>query len=292
MPQETDPSAAAPVPAKSTRVITNDPRLADMSLPGSQPIIGGNTGEAGTVPGERVALPSRGLCYPEGHPARAGFVMVRPITTREEEILVTERYAKQGTTIDMILSRCILTKGINTLDLISGDRIHILFYLRAISYGPEYTFRAKLRDGSEQDIKTDVSKLTIVTLPDNFTEPWVAQVDGTTYELRLSRGKDEQEITQERMRLKKKNPNAPDPGSTLNLKRQIVSFNGEQDPEAITQFVGNMIARTAQRLRAEIAKVNPGPKMKLTVVNESTGEEEEIALAITETFFRADTESD
>jgi hypothetical protein len=218
--------------------------------------------------------------------------MVRPITTREEEILVTERYAKQGTTIDMILSRCILTKGINTLDLISGDRLHILFYLRAISYGPEYTFRAKMRDGSEQDIKTDVSKLTIVTLPETFVEPWVVQVDGATYELRLSRGKDEQEITQERMRLKKKNPNAPDPGSTLSLKRQIVSINGEQDPATIDRIVSTMVAKNAQRLRAEIAKINPGPKMKLSVTNENTGEEEEIVLAITETFFRADTESD
>lgn len=287
MPTETNTQGAAPLP--KPQIITNDPRLASMDLPGSK-VSDSTSGEKSLIPGERISLPTRGLVYADNNPAKSGFITVRPITTKEEEILVTERYAKQGTTIDMLLSRCIVTKGINTLDLTSGDRVHILFYLRAISYGPEYKFKARMRDGSEQEITTDVGKLTIETLPDGFVEPWIIQVDGVTYEVRLLRGRDEQEITQERMRLKKKNPNAPEPSITLNLKKQIVSVNGSTDKDVISAHVDQLIPKNSHKLRSEIAKINPGPKLKITVTNENTGEDEEVVLAISETFFRADTE--
>ena len=276
MPTETDPKAAPAQPKKV--VISNDPSLVGMQL--------GTTGQQEEFTGERLDLPSRGLLYPQGHPAAQGWIMVRPITTKEEEILVTERFWKQGVTIDMILSRCIMTKGINTLDLLSGDRLHILFYLRAISYGPEYSFRTKMRDGSEQEIKTDVSKLTIVALPEGFVEPWSFQFEGVTYELRLSRGKDEQESIIERTRNKKKNPNGADSSPTDALKRQIVSINGETDREVINQKVGRMVARIAHALRNEIVRVAPGPHLKIDVQNQETGETEEVAVSITESFFR------
>jgi hypothetical protein len=274
MPTENDPKAAAPAPKKV--VITNDP--SNLNL--------GTSGQVDEFTGERLELPSRGLLYAQNNPASQGWIMVRPITTKEEEILITERFHKQGVAIDMILSRCIMTKGINTLDLLSGDRLHILFYLRAISYGPEYTFRTRMRDGSEQEIKTDVSKLTIETLPDGFTEPWIVQLDGTTYELRLSRGKDEQEAIVERLRNKKRSPNAPDSSPTDALKRQIVSVNGVQDRDEVAKHVGRMVAKQAHHLRAELGKISPGPKLKIDVMNQETGESEEVVVAITESFFR------
>ena len=261
MPTENDKPAQMPIPRP--HVITNDPALAEMNLPGSPKTASGNTGvESPTFTGERVELPSRGAGYPKENPASHGFVMVRPITTKEEEILITERFHKQGIAIDMILSRCILTKGINTLDLISGDRLHILFYLRAISYGPEYTFRVKMKGGDggshEQEVKTDVSKLQITTLPENFHEPWPIQLDGVTYEIRLSRGKDEQDGVMTRLREKKKNPNAPDSSPTHALKRQIVSINGDSDPEKIAAFVDTMVAKRAARPAHRDREDQPG----------------------------------
>jgi hypothetical protein len=286
MPTDSDPKAASPI----RRVITNDPAVANLALPGP---VSGTTGQGQEEhPGERVELPSRGLAYDPKNPASKGFVMVRPITTKEEEILATERYHKQGIALDMILSRCILTKGIDTLDLLSGDRLHILFYLRAISYGPEYSFRARMKDGSDQDIKTDVSKLAINTLPEGFTEPWPVQVDGVTYELRLARGRDEQEAVRQQLAAKKKNPNTANTAPTDALKRQIVSINGEQDREMIEKTIDRMIARQAGKLRSEITKLNPGPRMKLTVINLNTGEPEEVAFQLTEAFFRSEAESD
>lgn len=275
MPTENDPTAAAPAPKKL--VVTNDPGMAN-AIPGT-------SDQQSEFTGERLDLPSRGLLYGKDNPASAGWILVRPMTTREEEILVTERFHKQGVVIDMLLSRCIVTKGINTLDLLSGDRLHILFYLRAISYGPEYSFRTKMRDGTEQEIKTDVSKLQVQTLPDGFAEPWMFQHDGVSYELRLSRGKDEQENAAERMRAKKKNPNSADGSSTQALTRSIFSINGDGDREMIAKTVNRMVAKVAHALRGEIARVAPGPKVKIDAVN-ADGDTEEVIVAITESFFR------
>lgn len=269
------PTEADPTKITQKRVISNnDPTVA-----------AGNTGQQEEFTGERVELPSRGLLYPKTSPASQGWVMVRPMTTKEEEILVTERFHKQGVLIDMLLSRCIVTKGINTLDLLSGDRLHLLFYLRAISYGPEYSFRTRLRDGNEHEVKTDVSKLKIKTLPDGFVEPWTFQYDGVTYELRLSRGKDEQEAAQTRMRNKKRDPNGSDSTPTDTLIRSIVSINGDTDRDAIAKHVTRMIAKTAHAVRAEINRIAPGPNVQVEVTN-AEGELEEVAVQVTETFFR------
>jgi hypothetical protein len=287
MPQEIDPNLS--IEAPKPRVISNDPRTALMGIPLSP--IGGTTGDTSGVPSERVELPSRGLVYPANHPAKQGWIMVRPITTAEEEILATERFAKMGTTIDMILSRCIVTRGINTLDLVSGDRTHLLFYLRAISYGPEYSFVATLRGGVQQEVKTNVAKLQIKTLPDNFMEPVTIQIEGDIYEVVLLRGRDEQAITQERLALKRKNPDAADPGASSTLSRQIKSINGDQDVDNILKHVRSMIGRKASILRREILKISPGPVLKQTVTNRETGEQEEVIIQVTESFFRAEDES-
>lgn len=275
MPTETDPASAAPAPRRT--VVSNDPALASASL--------GTSGQQDEFTAERLELPSKGLLYPKTSPASQGWLMVRPITTKEEEILVTERFHKQGVIIDMLLSRCIVTKGINTLDLLSGDRLHILFYLRAISYGPEYSFRTRMRDGSEQEVKTNVGKLKIKELPAGFAEPFLVQVEGVSYELRLSRGQDEQEAVVERMRNKKQNPNGADSTPTDALLRLIVSVNGDQDREQIAKHVGRMVARNAHALRAAIKAVAPGPQVLVEVPN-AEGDLEEVTVALTETFFR------
>ena len=291
MPEEIHPTAAPAAP-KPTRIIGNDPRTAIMG--GQRPGMAGATTGSDTsgVPSERLDLPSRGLLYPKGHPAASGFIMVRPITTAEEEILATERFAKQGITIELVLQRCITTRGLDTLSLLNGDRTHILFYLRAISYGPDYTFTANLKGNLTQEVKTNVSKLQIRTMPDGFVEPALIQVDGTNYEVVLMRGADEHAVTQARLARKRTNPEAADIGVSLSLCRQIRSVNGEQDPEFINKHVRSMVARHASKLRAEILKITPGPVLRQTVVRQDNGEQEDVVIQITESFFRADAEPD
>ena len=279
MPTDTSEPAPRPVPKKI--VIGNAP---DLVAPSE------GSAESTDYVAERVDLPSApaGKAIYPNSPAQLGFVKVRAITTQEEEILATERFWRQGTAIDMVLSRCIVTKGVNTMDLLSGDRTHLLMFLRSISFGPEYSFDATLKGGHVQTIKTDVSKLQIRSLPADFVEPYTVQVNGVTYECRLSRGADEMALIQARMQALRKDPKgAAEPSPTLSLRRAIVSVNGNTDADAIAKHVKFLVSGRAQELRRKIAEVSPGPMLNLEVVNEATGSAEEVNFQMTEGFFRS-----
>lgn len=286
---------AAAAPAK--RVLSNDPAMANASpaarkLAEKEGKTYASTGQNNTgLTGEPVSLPSKGLCYPQGHPASSGVILVRPITTTEEEILATERLQRQGIALDMIMQNCIVTPGIDTMDLVSGDRMMILFYLRAVSYGPVYKFEARLKGGVTQMVETNVAKLKMKHLPDGFEEPYYVKVGGSTYEMRLNRGRMEQEVIRARLRNKKK-ANATEIGGTTSLKNLIISIDGNADRDYIDKHVSTLVAYKAAKLRKEIADIQPGPILEEEVINEETGELEVVTIQLTESFFRADVESD
>src|SRR5690606_17492699 len=73
---------------------------------------------------EEFEFPSKGRFYTDIPPV----VHIRPMTGEEEQILATPRFVKKGKAIDMIFDRCIREK-INTEDLLSVDRTHLLIYL-------------------------------------------------------------------------------------------------------------------------------------------------------------------
>lgn len=294
--QHPNQHAAAPqAPVK--RVLSNDPSMASAS-PAAQKLAqqqGKSYGTTGQMPegltGEPVSLPSKGIPYPPNHPASSGTILVRPITTKEEEILATERLQRQGIALDMIMQNCIVTPGIDTMDLVSGDRMMILFYLRAVSYGPNYKFEARLKGGHRQMVETNVAKLKMRHLPEGFEEPYVIKVDGTTYEMQLNRGRFEQEVIRARLRNKKK-ANATEIGGSTSLKNLILSVDGNDDRDVISKHVDTLIAGKAGRLRKKIADIQPGPILEEEVINEETGELEVVTIQLTETFFRSDAESD
>ena len=285
-PNENDPTAAPPVPPKRQHRGPPPSKLLQAQAARSE-AIASNTDQQTDIPGEPLDLPSRGLLYGQDLPNLVGgTIMVRPILTTEEDIFATERFWKQGIAIDMLLARCIVTRGVNTLKLLSGDRTHILFYLRAISYGPDYSFKYRMSDGSMQEIKTNIGKLEVQTLPDDFVEPFLIQMDGTSYEFRFSRGEDEQNAIQETMIRKRKNPNAPDADIPGALIRLLISVNGSQDRDVIAKHIRSMKAGTAHKLRALVAAKSPGPKVAIDVINNQTGESEDVRVALTESFFR------
>ena len=50
-----------------------------------------------------VELPSKGLLYAKTNPLSQGTVEIKYMTTKEEDILTTESYIKQGVVIDKLL---------------------------------------------------------------------------------------------------------------------------------------------------------------------------------------------
>lgn len=146
---------------------------------------------------EEFEFPSKGRFYTDIPPV----VHVRPMTGEEEQILATPRFVKKGKAIDMIFDRCIREK-INTEDLLSVDRTHLLIYLRGISYTPEYDVEIKCPEcGIKFQTVIDLNGLEVEDCPQDFGPDdleGVLPVSGFHYRYRLSLGRDEQQISQYR----------------------------------------------------------------------------------------------
>ncbi len=142
---------------------------------------------------EPFTWPSKGRFYnniPET-------VHIRAMTGEEEQILATPRWVKRGKAIDMIFRRCI-KEPINTEELLSADRTHLLIFLRGISYTPEYDVEIKCPNCSIKFAHViDLNDVDIESCPDDFNTESLSGVlpmSGFRYSYRLATGQDEQEI--------------------------------------------------------------------------------------------------
>ena len=65
------------------------------------------------VPTELVALPSKGMFYPEDHPLHGKeFVEIKHMTAKEEDILTSSALLKQGLALERLISSILVDKSI------------------------------------------------------------------------------------------------------------------------------------------------------------------------------------
>ena len=90
------------------------------------------------VPTDFVELPSKGTFYNPNHPwHNKESVEVRYMTTKEEDILSSEAYAKAGIMFDRLIESVTVDR-VDSNTLLPGDRNAILISSRASGYGNLY----------------------------------------------------------------------------------------------------------------------------------------------------------
>ena len=89
-------------------------------------------------PTEVIDLPSQGKVYLKDSPLSEGKIEIKYMTTREEDILMSQNLIKKGVVIDKLLDSLIVTKGVKQEDLLLGDKNAVLVAARILAYGPEY----------------------------------------------------------------------------------------------------------------------------------------------------------
>ena len=72
-------------------------------------------------PTEVIDLPSQGKVYPKDSPLAKGKLEIKYMTTKEEDILMSENLIKKGLVIDKLLDSLIVTEGVKQESLILGD---------------------------------------------------------------------------------------------------------------------------------------------------------------------------
>lgn len=246
-------------------------------------IVGAMPEQKHDFPTEIVELPSKGLLYPADHPLANGTLEIKYMTAKEEDILSTESYIKQGVVLDKLCESIIVTKGVKYGDLLVGDKNALLFAARSIGYGPLYQTAVQTEDGVEIPISINLSEIKYKELDESLITPhenrfkFELPKSKKTIEFKLLTVQDQKDIDSILKGFKKLGPMAVSSNLTTRLKKMILSVEGDTNPATISQAIDNMLAIDSRAFREYLLKVQPDVDLSVEVEDPNTGE-----------FFRSD----
>lgn len=246
-------------------------------------------------PTEQIELPSKGLIYPPESLLSKGFIEMKYMTAKEEDILSNANFIRQGIVVDKLLQSMIITP-IDYNELLNGDKNAILVAARILGYGKDYDFMySDPNTGVTEKARIDLSLIDALPLDQslftqgknefNFPLPFSKVM--VTFKL-LTHG-DESKIDKEIEGLKKVNPQSI-ASVTTRLKYIIIAINGDREISTIREFVDNMLARDVKALREYINKISPDLNLKVTVTTTSGNVVEDVDLPIGISFFWPDSD--
>lgn len=247
------------------------------------------------IPVESVPLPSRGVIYSqESSLFNKETLDIRPMTAREEDILTSRAYIKNGTVLTELIKSCLVDKTIDPDELISGDRNALLIALRITGYGADYNAEVEcpacgFNNKSEFNLANlAIKRLEIepINIGENLFEVQLP-VTKKNVKVKFLTGYDEREmmITSER---KAKSGITRASTITDKLCMSIAEVDNIKDKNKIRMFVNNMPARDSLALRRFLDKNEPGIDMKVWLNCNSCHEESEVSLPMGASFFWPD----
>jgi len=242
-------------------------------------------------PTEVIDLPSGGKVYIKDSPLSSGKLELKYMTTREEDILMSENLIKKGVVIDKLLDSLIVTKGVKQEDLVLGDKNAVLVAARILAYGPEYTAEVTNPKNQEETVSHtfDLSQCPFKELPKDvdYTDNsfnYTTDIGKTKIKFKLLTGVEEALIEKE---LKQSAKYGYSTDITTRLRYTITEVDGDSKPETITEFTQNLLARDSVALRKYIADISPD--IDLTSEIEIGGETVSVSIPLTVAFFWPDT---
>jgi hypothetical protein len=252
-------------------------------------------------PTEIIELPSRGLIYPSDNPLSSGKVEMKYMTAKEEDILTTQSYIKDGSVLDRLFQSLIVSNGegkpIKYVDLCTGDKNAIMIAARVLGYGKDY--EVEVSDpfsGKKQKETIDLTQF------ENKPYDGSAQIAPNTNEFEFTLPRSERVVTfmamteskERRVKhqveeLNKANRKLKDETSrelTTRLKTMILSVDGDSDAKTISHFVDNeLFAVDSKALRNYINEVVPDIDLNWEFISEETGERRLMILPMDTSFF-------
>lgn len=232
-------------------------KFAKQPLPQQQP----KTTTGYQVPTDFVELPSKGLFYPENHPwHNKEKIEVRYMTTREEDILSSDAYAKAGVMFDKLIESVAIDR-VDSTTLLPGDRNAILINARKNSYGSNYNFAILCLNCYEnlecsvdladlQSIQIDLDKVT-----DNNTVSVELPASKKKVEFKIMTSGDISQVTKSTEQQKK---HGIQPNESVELhRRMIVSIDGDNSPMTINTFAQSMLLKDSRFLKSQYVKFSP-----------------------------------
>jgi len=238
-------------------------------------------------PTEVIDLPSGGKVYGKESPLAEGKLEIKYMTTKEEDILMSENLIKKGVVIDKLLDSLIVTKGVKQEHLVLGDKNAVLVACRILAYGPEYTCEVTNPKNPDQQVEHtfDLSQCPFKTISEDIdysdnSFDFITPIGKTKLKFKLLTGVEEKQIEKDIEQTKKFGYNAE---ISTRLRYTITEVDGDNKPETITAFSQNMLARDSVALRNYIQDISPD--IDLTSEIEIGGEPVSVSIPLTVGFF-------
>ena len=107
------------------------------------------------------------------------------MTAKEEDILSSQAYIKEGVVIKKLIESCITDKSFDVDDLITGDRNALMVSIRITGYGSDYNITHTCKKCSHnQPVTVNLTELPIKRLQH---EPVVAGRNIFSFELPVTK---------------------------------------------------------------------------------------------------------
>ena len=253
-------------------------------------------------PTEIVDLPSKGLVYPKDSALSSGKVEMKYMTAKEEDILTTQSYIKDGSVLDRLFQSLIISNGDGTpikyVDITLGDKNAIMIAARILGYGKDYEVEIDdpTQPGTMQKEVIDLTQFEST----EYDGSGQTELHKNEYEFELPQSKRKvtfQALTESKERkikhqleaqrkASRKLNDKTDKQLTIRLKNTIVSVDGDTEQTTINHFVENeLFAADSRALRTHINKVVPDVDLTYEFISDETGEGRDMLLPMGLGFF-------
>ena len=249
-------------------------------------------------PSEIIELPSKGLLYDRGNPLSSGKLELKYMTAKEEDILTTQSYIKQGVVLDKLFQSLILGNGeglsVNYNDLLMGDKNAVMIAARVLGYGKDYEIEITNPSGDKQKEVVDLSQFEHVAFDESLITPGINRfrfelpASKRAIEFKLLTHKDNMKVDEELTAMKKltKQGGAEDHNLTTRMIHTIVAVDGNEDRQHIRNFVKNeFLAIDARAFRKYMKSIQPDVDLTLNLTDDTSGEPFTMELPISVDFF-------
>jgi len=241
-------------------------------------------------PTEVISLPSKGLCYPEGHPLAKGEITIKLMTAKEEDILTSANLIRKNTHIDKLLESVVVEPGVKIDDILVGDKSAILIATRVLAFGANYPITVTDKyTGEDVEVNVDLSKIEIKELDESLLNrnneyDFVLPQSKTPIKFKLLTHGDELAITKDIEAINKVSQYSTE--ITARYRRIITEVNGSRDISVIADFVTNkLLARDSKELRKYMSSITPDLNFTFNYTYPTTGETEALAIPFGVDFF-------
>lgn len=235
------------------------------------------------VPYDVIELPSQGLLYKN----KKSTVKVEYLTAYDENILTSPNLLNSGKVLDVLLERKVKDLGFDIKELVSGDRMALLVYLRTTGLGNEYEQMVFDSTGKMVPSIIDLTTIkpkTLTVKPDENNEfDFVLPISKNKIKFRLLTQKDEDEISEIDKNLMEKNNNISTSNS-LRLERSIMEVDGIRDKMKISHILKTLKIMDVRKFNKYLREVEPGLDLNVTARTQG-GESVETFLRIGRTFW-------